>query len=78
MFTINENSVRNFGSQGQQKTFLIALKLDPQNLDYVLDAAEFYARHGLVQRCRTFLDRAQAIELRNPRALAIRKAIKGK
>ena len=61
-----------------EKELLIALKLDPQNLDYVLDAAEFYARHGLVQRCRTFLDRAQAIELRNPRALAIRKAIKGK
>ena len=27
IFRINEQSVRNFGSQGQQKTFLIALKL---------------------------------------------------
>lgn len=27
IFTINEQSVRHFGSQGQQKTFLIALKL---------------------------------------------------
>lgn len=27
VFTINEQSVRNFGSQGQQKTFIIALKL---------------------------------------------------
>jgi tetratricopeptide (TPR) repeat protein len=61
-----------------EKELLRAAELDPKNLDYLLDVAEFYMNHGLLNRCRAFLDRAQAIELRNPRALAIRKAIKNR
>ncbi len=55
-----------------------AHQLEPGEMDFILDLAEFYANHGLYARCRTYLDKAQAIELRNPRAIGLRKAIKGK
>lgn len=61
-----------------EKELLRAAELDPKNIDYLLDVAEFYMNHNLLNRCRAFLDKAQAIELRNPRALAIRKAIKNR
>lgn len=61
-----------------EQAYQQAYRLDPANIDYILDLADFYARHGLVARSRTYLDKAQAIELRHPRAIEIRKAIKGK
>ncbi|MEW5763806.1 MAG: hypothetical protein ACOYXN_05035 [Acidobacteriota bacterium] len=60
-----------------EREYLQATQLDPKNIDYLLDLAEFYKDNGLLARCRAFLDKAQAIELRHPRALSIRKAIKG-
>lgn len=61
-----------------EQSYQKAHQLQPDDIDYILDLAEFYANHGLYARCRTYLDKAQAIELRHPRAIAIRKAIKGK
>ncbi len=61
-----------------EQSYQKAHQLEPGEMDYVLDLAEFYAKHGLYARCRTYLDKAQAIELRNPRAIGLRKAIKGK
>jgi CheY-like chemotaxis protein len=61
-----------------EESYQKAHQLEPGEMDFILDLAEFYANHGLYARCRTYLDKAQAIELRNPRAIGLRKAIKGK
>jgi thioredoxin-like negative regulator of GroEL len=61
-----------------EKELMQAVQLAPGEIDYILDLAEFYAQNALFHRCRAFLDKAQAIELRHPRAIAIRKSIKGR
>ncbi len=78
MARIHERNPSTKSKHLAEQAYQQAYRLDPGNIDYILDLAEFYAKHGLVARCRSYLDKAQAIELRHPRALEIRKAIKGK
>jgi CheY-like chemotaxis protein len=55
-----------------------AVQLAPNEIEYILDLAEFFADNAQYTRCRQFLDRAQTLKQKHPRAQELRKAIKGK
>ena len=55
-----------------------AMQLVPTDIEYVLDLAEYYAENEQYSRARQYLDRAQTLKQKHPRAQELRKAIKGK
>jgi|GEM_PF-1394692 len=55
-----------------------AIQLVPTEIEYVLDLAEYYAENEQYSRARQYLDRAQTLKQKHPRAQELRKAIKGK
>lgn len=61
-----------------ENELLQAVQLAPADIDYLLDLAEFYANNNLYNRCRTCLNKAQALNIKHPRAVELRKSIKGK
>jgi CheY-like chemotaxis protein len=61
-----------------ENELLQAAQLAPTDIDYLLDLAEFYANNNLYNRCRTCLNKAQALNIKHPRAVELRKSIKGK
>jgi tetratricopeptide (TPR) repeat protein len=61
-----------------ENELLQAVQLAPGDIDYLLDLAEFYAENKLYNRCRTCLNKAQALNIKHPRAIELRKSIKGK
>lgn len=61
-----------------ENELLQAVQLAPSDIDYLLDLAEFYAENKLYNRCRTCLNKAQALNIKHPRAIELRKSIKGK
>jgi len=76
MAKIYEKNTNSRAKHMAEREFQRAIELDPQEIEYLLDLAEFYLNNGLFARCRAFLDKAQAISLRDPRAIAMRKRIK--
>jgi tetratricopeptide (TPR) repeat protein len=61
-----------------QSAFLQAVHLAPGNIDYLLDAADFFCKQGLFNRCRGFLDRAWEIDPKNPRLVALFESLRAK
>lgn len=55
-----------------------AVQLAPNEIEYILDLAEFFADNEQYARARQFLDRAQTLKQKHPRAQELRKALKGK
>ncbi|MGA9752966.1 MAG: tetratricopeptide repeat protein [Acidobacteriota bacterium] len=76
MAKIYEKNTNSRAKHMAEREFQRAIELDPRDIEYLLDLAEFYLNNGLFARCRAYLDKAQAISLRDPRAIAMRKRIK--
>ncbi len=59
-----------------ERKFLDALQLDPRNIEIHLDLTELYLSQGLVVRSRACFNRAQRMDPRHPRVLALRETVK--
>ncbi|MEJ2367244.1 MAG: hypothetical protein P8Z49_02560 [Acidobacteriota bacterium] len=59
-----------------EKSFLDAVRLDPWELTYLIDLAYFYLHNGQVVRCRSYLERAQHLNPKDPTVGELKKALK--
>lgn len=59
-----------------EKEFLEAVRLDPWEVLYLLDLAEFYIREKLPKRAHTYLELAQKINPKEPRIPPLRSALR--
>ncbi len=59
-----------------EREFLQAVELDPWEIGYLLDLAQFYLDQGLVARCKTYLESAQKLSPKDPRVQSIRSSLR--
>jgi len=59
-----------------EKEFLEAIRLDPWEVGYLLDLAEFYLKERLPKRCQTYIEQAQKINPKEPRIAGLRAALR--
>jgi len=59
-----------------EKEFLEAIRLDPWEITYLLDLAEFYLRERLPKRSQTYLDQAQKLNPKEPRIQSLKTALR--